>query len=257
MIDKIYNEDCLEGMKKIPSGSIDMILTDLPYGTTACAWDEVIPFEPMWEQYLRVIKENGAIVLFGSEPFSTKLRSSRLDLYRYDWVWKKSRFANQMLAHKQPLKITEDIMVFYRKQPTYNPQGLKRVNKVTRQGITVSDNNGGGLRADSYVQEYTGYPRNVLEFASASNTVHSTQKPTALLSYLIKTYTNPGETILDSCTGGGGSSIIAALHTKRHFIGFELDEYYYQVSQDRIRRYLESNGKKTVEECYEKDITGD
>ena len=250
MLDQIYNMDCLEGMKDIPSGSIDMILTDLPYGTTACAWDEVIPFEPMWEQYLRVSKKNGAIVLFGSEPFSTKLRASRLDLYRYDWVWKKSRFANQMLAHKQPLKITEDIMIFYREQPTYNPQGLKRVDQVTRQGVTVTDNNGGGLRADSYIQEYTGYPRNLLEFKSASNTIHSTQKPVPLLSYLIKTYTNEGETVLDSCIGGG-STVIAALNTKRHYIGYELDKFYYEAAQRRIEAYLRKRGKTSVKECYE------
>lgn len=250
MIDKVYNEDCLEGMQRIPSGSVDMILADLPYGTTACAWDEVIPFEPMWEQYLRIIKENGAIVLFGVEPFSTRLRTSMLKIYRYDWIWKKSRFANQMLAKKQPLKITENIMVFYKKQPTYNPQGIRKVHKVTKQGVTVTDNNGGGLRAESYIQEYENYPKNILEFPSASNTVHSTQKPVPLLSYLIKTYTDPGELILDNCAGGG-STIIAALHTKRHFIGFEKDPYYFEILEDRINRYLKSNGKKSVEEVYE------
>lgn len=204
MIDKIYNEDCLEGMKKIPSGSIDMILTDLPYGTTACAWDEVIPFEPMWEQYLRVIKENGAIVLFGSEPFSTKLRSSRLDLYRYDWVWNKNNGSNYPLAHKQPLKVTEDIMVFYRKQPTYNPQGLRYFGKMKDRKSSAKHFGEDSDLGTVNWQEYTGYPKNILNYVKrdTDKALHPTQKPTALLSYLIKTYTNPGETILDSCTGG-------------------------------------------------------
>lgn len=141
-------------------------------------------------------------------------------------------------------------MVFYREQPTYNPQGLKRVDQVTRQGVTVTDNNGGGLRADRYIQEFTGYPRNLLEFKSASNTIHSTQKPIPLLSYLIKTYTEPGEIVLDSCMGGG-STAIAALNTKRHYIGFELDKFYYEAAQRRIQAYLEKRGKTSVRECYE------
>lgn len=246
-LDKVYNEDCLEGMKRIPDGSIDMILCDLPYGTTACKWDSIIPFDPLWEQYLRVIREDGAIVLFGSEPFSTKLRNSNLKEYKYDWIWKKSRFANQMQAHAQPLKITENIMVFHSKR--YFPQGLKRVNKVTRQGSTITDNNGGGIRDTEYIQEYSGYPKNILEFNSVGNTIHSTQKPTSLLSYLIKTYTNEGETVLDNCMGSF-STAIACLHTKRHFIGFETEREYYKLGNERIQRYLKTNGKENIEDCF-------
>lgn len=235
-LDVIYNEDCIEGMKKIPDNSIDMILCDLPYGTTKNKWDIVIPFDLLWEQYERVIKDRGAIVLFGSEPFSTELRHSKLNLYRYDWIWNKKRFANQMLAKKQPLKIQENISVFSKKPCNYYPQGLIKCDKITKQGSRVTDNLGGGIRSTSYKQEYTNYPRNILEFGLDKEKLHPTQKPVALLEYLIKTYTNEGEIVLDNCIGSG-STAIACLNTNRHYIGYELDHDYYKVANNRILDY--------------------
>lgn len=252
MLDKIFNEDCLEGMKRIPDKSIDMILCDLPYGTTACKWDSIIPFEPLWEQYLRVIKDNGAIVLFGSEPFSTKLRASMLDLYRYDWIWNKGRGVGHLSAKKRPMMCTENIMIFYKNLPTYNPQ--MRDRKKPRR----SENNGNdevwGGNGKPFVGDILDkrYPVNLLSFSKSDmtqNNLHPTQKPTSLLSYLIRTYTNEGETVLDNCMGSGGTAI-ACLHTKRHFIGFELDKEYFNISQERISKYLKTNGKESIEDCY-------
>ena len=233
MID-LKHGDCLELMKDIPSGSVDMVLTDPPYGTTACKWDSVIPFEPMWEQLKRVIKPNGAIVLFGSEPFSSALRMSNIKQYKYDWVWEKSRFANQMLAKIQPLKIHELLHVFSSGKVQYNPQGLIEVNKVTKQGKKVTDNNGGGVRKSEYMQTHTNYPRSILRFKSESNTVHSTQKPVPLLEYLIKTYTQENEVVLDF-TMGSGSAGVACVNTNRKFIGIEMDDKYFEIAEKRIK----------------------
>lgn len=227
---QLLHGDCLELMKDIPDGSVDLILCDLPYGTTACKWDVVIPFERFWAHYTRIIKKNGAIVIFGSEPFSTELRHSNLKMFRYDWVWKKSRFANQMLAKKQPLKITENISVFGKQSPMYFPQGLIRCDKITRQGSRITDNIGGGIRKTSYKQEFTNYPRNILEFASEGKTVHPTQKPVALLEYLVKTYTNEGDLVLDNCMGSGSTGV-ACVNTGRSFIGMELDQNYFNIAK--------------------------
>jgi len=229
----LMHGDCLERMSDIESGSIDMILTDPPYGTTACKWDSVINFDLMWKQINRVIKENGAVVLFGSEPFSSLLRASNIKNYKYDWVWEKSRFANQMLAKKQPLKIHENISVFYKRQCLYNQQGLVEVNKVTKQGSRITDNIGGGSRPNSYIQTHTNYPRSILKFKSAGNTVHPTQKPVELLEYLIKTYTNEGDKVLDF-TMGSGSTGVACVNLDREFIGIEMDDKYFNISRDRI-----------------------
>lgn len=247
MLDKVFNEDCLEGMKRIPDGSIDMILCDLPYGTTACKWDTIIPFEPLWEQYLRVIKDNGAIVLFGSEPFSTKLRASMLELYRYDWIWRKPKGSGFFQCGQMPLKNHEIVSVFYKKAPTYNPQMAKGKPYKCRQGYVGEYLSGG---KSDIVTENDGYryPVSVLSFPIDTG-IHPTQKPTALLSYLIKTYTNEGETVLDNCMGSGATAI-ACLHTKRHFIGFELEREYYNIIQSRIKRYLETNGKASITDCY-------
>ena len=233
MID-LKHGDCLELMEEIPDGSVDMVLTDPPYGTTACKWDSVIPFEPMWEQLKRIIKPNGAIVLFGSEPFSTKLRVSNLKMYKYDWVWEKSRPANQMLAKIQPLKIHELLHVFSSGKVQYNPQGLIEVNKVIKQGTKVTDNNGGGVRKSEYMQTHTNYPRSILKFKSESNTVHSTQKPVPLLEYLIKTYTQENEIVLDF-TMGSGSTGVACVNTNRKFIGIEMDDKYFEIAEKRIK----------------------
>ena len=238
-VNNIYHGDCLELMQHIPDKSIDMILCDLPYGTTACKWDTIIPLDKLWEQYERVIKDNGAIVLTASQPFTTKLINSNIKNFKYTWVWEKSRFANQMLAKKQPLKIHEDICVFYKKQVNYNPQGLIEINKTTKQGKKISDNNGGGTRKTSYKQTHTNYPRTILKYKSEGKTIHPTQKPVALFEYLIKTYTNEGETVLDNCMGSG-TTAIACINTKRNYIGFELDEEYYNLANERISKTLKS-----------------
>ena len=239
-LNKIYNEDCLVGMKRIPDKSVDMILCDLPYGTTDNKWDTVIPLNWLWDEYNRVIKDNGAIVLTASQPFTTKLINSNIKNFKYTWVWEKSRFANQMLAKKQPLKIHEDICVFYKKQVNYNPQGLIEINKTTKQGKKISDNNGGGLRKTSYKQTHTNYPRTILKYKSEGKTIHPTQKPVALFEYLIKTYTNENETVLDNCMGSG-TTAIACMNTNRNYIGFELDKEYYEKSLERIKNHTSEN----------------
>ena len=242
-LNKIYNEDCLVGMERIPDGSVDMILCDLPYGTTACSWDAIIPFEPLWEQYERVIKDSGAVVLFGSEPFSSELRMSNIDLYKYDWYWKKSKAQGFLNAKRMPLKDIETISVFYKKLPTYNPQGTILVNKEIinpkgkrEKGRHVSGQNGGVFAEKKYTRTHTNYPRQVLNFGIEGKPLHPTQKPVSLFEYLIKTYTNENETVLDNCMGSG-TTAIACINTERNFIGFELDGTYYKKSLERIENH--------------------
>lgn len=312
--------DCLEVMKDIPDKSIDMILCDLPYGTTACKWDIVIPFDKLWEQYERVIKVNGAIVLFGSQPFSSKLVSSNIENFSHQWIWKKNKSSNFQLSKKMPLKITEDILVFYfnydkydfrRKYfeqvlkfigkkkteilketnqgldhcfrinslqfdiPTeenynlliakykidkmknfityselskykriYNPQGIKKPEKRI---IESNIGKAGKLNQCSslnkrfyYEREYINYPLNILEFDKEVKTVHATQKPVALLEYLIKTYTNENDIVLDNCMGSGSTGI-ACVNTNRNFIGIELDEKYFNIAKERIEKYMKGD----------------
>ena len=239
----IYNCDCLERMKEIESGSVDMVLTDPPYGTTACKWDSVIPFAPMWEQLKRVIKPNGAIVLFGSEPFSSALRMSNIKNYKYDWVWEKSRPMGFLEAKNKPMKKHELISMFSmgasangcKNRITYNPQGLKEINKKMKNS-TDTDNLGkrkSRPKGGEFIQTHTNYPNTILKFKSATKTVHPTQKPAALLEYLIRTYTNEGETVLDFAMGSGTTGV-ACKNLNRDFIGVELDEAYFKVAQDRI-----------------------
>ena len=235
-LNTIYNEDCLIGMKDIPDKSIDMILCDLPYGTTACKWDTIIPFEPLWEQYERVIKDNGAIVLTASQPFTTKLIDSNIDLFRNCWVWNKKISGNPLLAKHQPLKVHEDICVFSKKRHNYYPQ--MRKGKMRKKGGGRSKLFDMEMSA-KYSDEY--YPISIIEFSNAKRGVHPTQKPVALFEYLIKTYTNEGETVLDNCMGSG-TTAIAAINTGRNYIGFELDEGYYKASLDRIEKH-----KKTID----------
>ena len=232
-LNTIYNEDCLEGMKKIEDKSVDMILCDLPYGTTACKWDTIIPFEPLWEQYERVIKDNGAIVLTASQPFTTKLIDSNIDLFRNCWVWNKKISGNPLLAKHQPLKVHEDICVFSKKRHNYYPQ--MRKGKMRKKGGGRSKLFDMEMSA-KYSDEY--YPISIIEFSNAKRGVHPTQKPVALFEYLIKTYTNEGETVLDNCMGSG-TTAIACLNTNRNYIGFELDEEYYNASLDRIGKHKE------------------
>lgn len=235
---KLLHGDCLELMKQIEDKSIDMILCDLPYGTTACKWDSIIPFDKLWEQYERITKDNGAIVLFGSEPFSSQLRMSNLKMYRYDWIWQKTVASNFALSKKQPQKKHENIMVFYKKQPTYNPQMEKgkvyidKRSNGTRNVVVGAESN---FKRQPIKNEGTRYPSSIQKFSNGNNkNVHPTQKPVALLEYLIKTYTNKGETVLDNCMGSGSTGV-ACVNTNRNFIGIELDENYFNIAKERIK----------------------
>lgn len=233
---KLIQGDCLEVMKDIPDGSVDMILCDLPYGTTSCKWDSIIPFEPLWEQYNRIIKDNGAIVLFGREPFSTLLRYSNLKMYKYDWVWEKTRPQRFVLAKKMPLSSYETLSVFYKKLPRYNPQmreGKPYTKKYKNSTMGVF---GGEDKRKGTIAINTGvrYPIDIIEFSNGNHkSYHPTQKPVALLEYLIKTYTNEGELVLDNCMGSGSTGV-ACKNTNRDFIGIELDEKYFNIAKSRI-----------------------
>ena len=230
---KIYNTDCIVGMKYIKAGSIDMILCDLPYGVTDCKWDSIIPLPALWSEYTRVIKPNGAIVLTACQPFTTKLISSNPKMFRYCWYWIKNQVTGFPFAKVQPLRCVEDVCVFYKQKPTYNPQGLIKLDKPLRSrnknGVTVYRS---GL-AHEYETHYTNYPRQTLNFKCQREGLHPTQKPVALFEYLILTYTNPGELVLDCCMGSG-TTAIAAINTGRDFIGFELDDDYFTIAQNRI-----------------------
>ena len=236
-INKIYNEDCLNALAKIPDNSIDCIITDPPYGTTACKWDIVIPFDLMWEQLKRIIKPNGAIVLFGSEPFSSMLRVSNLKMYKYDWVWEKEQGVNPLLSKKQPLNNIEYIHAFYSKQACYYPQFSKgNPYSITRdKKERVCEVNGHNFKQTTTKNNGTRYPKRVLKFNRQTG-LHPTQKPVALLEYLIKTYTNEGETVLDF-TMGSGSTMIACLNTNRKGIGIELDKHYFDIAKKRINEH--------------------
>lgn len=230
---ELWQGDCLELMKNIPDKSVDMILCDLPYGTTQCKWDTIIPFEDLWKQYNRVIKTDGAIVLFGSEPFSSSLRMSNIKKYKYDWVWDKKQAGNVLNAKRQPLKTFENIIVFNTK--SYYPQ--MRTGKLRKKGGLNKQPEITGkvdLNYTTYNDQY--YPIAILEFSNANkrNRLHPTQKPVELLEYLIKTYTQEGEVILDN-TMGSGSTGVAALKLHRKFIGIELDTQYFEIAKKRIQ----------------------
>ena len=238
-LNKIYCMDCLEGMEKIDDKSIDMILCDLPYGTTACKWDTVIPFEPLWEQYERIIRDNGAIVLFGSEPFSSNLRMSNIKLYKYDWIWNKKKGGNPLLSKIQPIKIFENISVFGKGKINYYPIMVDRDKPKSRgkNKGAISETTNNCFSEDKVYTQY--YPKAIIEFSNANqrNKLHPTQKPVALFEYLIKTYTNEGETVLDNCMGSG-TTAIACINIGRNYIGFELDKHYCEISNARIRKAL-------------------
>ena len=244
---KLMQGDCLERMKEIPDGSVDMILTDPPYGTTACKWDSIIPLEPMWEQLKRVIKSNGAIVMTASQPFTTTLISSNMKMFKYCWVWKKSKPNGWQHSKNRPMTAVEDVCVFSlapmghesqlgSKRMSYNPQGIKPSGK--KKITTVAHGRTMGARPNQVGIEYesfTGFPHNVLEYQNITGkkATHPTQKPVALMEYLIKTYTNEGETVLDF-TMGSGSTGVACKNLNRDFIGIELDETYFNIAHERI-----------------------
>ena len=239
-LDKVICGDCLEVMADIPDKSIDMILCDPPYGTTACKWDSVIPFEPMWEQLNRLIKPNGAIALFGSQPFTSALIMSNVKMFKYCWVWESNRAANFAQAPYMPLKNTEDIAVFSHatiaqnstNRMGYNPQETFTVDKVCA-GKKANAHRPGRAGQKPYQQTISGYPSQVIHFSKDSKPIHPTQKPVALMEYLVKTYTNEGETVLDFCIGSG-TTAVACVKTGRHFIGIEKDEDYCEIARKRI-----------------------
>jgi len=232
--------DCLDLMAEIPDGSVDMVMCDPPYGTTACKWDSVIPFEPMWAQLKRLVKPNGAIVLTAQTPFDKMLGASNIAELRYEWIWQKESGSGHLNAKKAPMKNHENVLVFYATPPTYNPQmrlGFKPYTQA--QGKTKSQNYGHQTGALT-VSNGERYPLSVLEFARDKGKVHPTQKPVALMEYLIRTYTNPGEVVLDF-TMGSGTTGVAAMNTGRRFVGIEMDDAYFDIACDRIEAALAAN----------------
>lgn len=248
---EFYHGDCLVEMEKIADGSVDMILADLPYGTTACKWDVVIPFEPLWKHYWRVLKPNGAVVLFGSEPFSSHLRMSQIKNYKYDWVWEKTRPGDIFNAKNKPLKSHELICIFSNgttancsaKKMPYFPQGVG-LGGVKTNNPGESEYAFKGKRPSlkkNHITCGSNYPRSIVRFSNGNNgSLHPTQKPVALLEYLIKTYTNEGETVLDNCMGSGSTGV-ACVNTGRDFIGIERDGAYFDIACKRI-----TNGKAAL-----------
>ena len=234
---KLLQGDCLELMKDIPDKSIDMILCDLPYGTTACKWDSVMPLENLWEQYKRIIKDSGVIALFGQCPFDKILGCSNLQMLKYEWIVEKTKATGHLNAKKAPMKAHEKVLIFYKKKPVYHPQmitGQKPVHSYTKHttdgecyGKTKIGISGGG--------NTTRYPRDVLKFKwdTQKFSLHPTQKPVALLEYLIKTYTNENDVVLDNCMGSGSTGV-ACINTNRNFIGIELDKGYFDIAKERI-----------------------
>jgi len=251
-INRIYNEDCIgeKGMCLIDDKSIDMILCDLPYGMTACKWDVIIPFEPLWEQYKRIIKDNGAIVLTASQPFTSKLVMSNIDMFKYEWVWDKGAPSGHLLAKRMPLRRHENIAVFYKKQPIYNRQFTKkplyqqRPNKYKKAEIrnTLTNKSVYGKIKHLYSTDNDDTvinPQSILKFdnpkgLAQKKRIHPTQKPVALFEYLIKTYTNENELVLDNCMGSG-TTAEACIKNNRKFIGFETEKKYYDIANIRIK----------------------
>lgn len=244
---KLYKGDCLEIMKNIPSKSVDMILCDLPYGTTACKWDTIIPFDKLWVEYKRLIKGAGVIVLTASQPFTSRLIVSNLEDFKYSWIWEKSRPSGFAHAKNMPLKNYEDVVVFssgkighasqVKNRIPYNPQGLVYSPRTTKNTkIRSNQESSFGNRPshqDSYLQEWTNYPTQILKFNSVTGALHPTQKPVELMEYLIKTYTSDDMTVLDNCMGSGTTGV-ACKNLNRNFIGIELDEDYFNIAKQRI-----------------------
>jgi len=252
-VNEIIQGDCLEVMADIPDGSIDMVMTDPPYGTTACKWDAIIPLEPMWEHLKRIIRPNGAIVMTASQPFTTTLIASNMKMFKYCWVWEKTRGTGHVHAKNKPMKRHEDVCVFSsgttvhasqsKIRMTYNPQGLVRketptIRKCGGESDTVMSSR---LSHKDVIQEFTGYPSTIVKVASEGKNVHPTQKPVALMEYLIKTYTNEGETVLDF-TCGSGTTCVACVNLNRNYMGIEQDEKYVEIARKRVQEAKDSMG---------------
>ena len=231
---ELLQGDCLELMKDIPDGSIDLILCDLPYGTTACKWDSVIPFEPLWEHYRRIAKQNAAIVLTASEPFSSALVMSNAKMFKYQWVWDKKIPSGMSYARFQPMRQHENVIVFCSGKTPYNPQMTKRNRPIKGGGMTKGETtNNQNLVALKKTYDLKN-PTTILTFDKVRRgSIHPTQKPVPLMEYLIRTYTNEGETVLDNCMGSGTTGV-ACINTNRNFIGMELDENYFKIASKRI-----------------------
>ena len=239
-VNQIICGDCLEVMPLLPDKSIDMILCDLPYGTTACKWDTVIPFEPLWEQYERIIKDNGAIVLFGSQPFTSNLIMSNPKLFKYEWIWDKKIPSGMSYARFQPMRQHENILVFCKGKTIYNKQMIKRDKPIKEGGKKKSESapiaNFNNMGGKIYEEKN---PTTILTYQKVrQGSIHPTQKPVALCEYLIKTYTNEGEIVLDNCIGSG-TTAIAALNTGRFFIGIEKEEKYVEIARKRIAEHTQ------------------
>lgn len=248
----LYYGDCLEKMNYIPDKSIDLILCDLPYDTSACKWDSVIPFDKLWSQYKRIITDSGVIALFGSEPFSSICRTSNLEMYKYDWKWEKPNGANFLNFKYQPAKVHEDIMIFAKMASSYSKNGnmnyfpIMEIGKTYKQGSEKQRLPKGNATVRSPIIQVvtenhgTRYPRSIVRFPLDKEKLHPTQKPVALLEYLIKTYTKENNTVLDNCMGSGSTGI-ACLNTNRNFIGIELSEEYHNLATARILDYILEN----------------
>jgi site-specific DNA-methyltransferase (adenine-specific) len=241
MINKVIQGDCLEVMKDIPDKSVDMVLCDLPYQITSCKWDTLIPFEPLWEQYKRIIKDNGAIVLTASQPFTSALIMSNIKMFKYEWIWEKSKATGYFDVQYRPMKQHENILIFGKggvsncsnPRMNYNPQGvsfLTKPKKRTGKGIDATSRSGVVAKGE---QTRTGFPLSIIGFDSEKVTIHPTQKPVALFEYLIKTYTNEGDLVLDSCMGSGTTGV-ACKNLNRNFIGIEKDPGYFKIAEKRI-----------------------
>lgn len=238
-INRIFNEDCIAGMSRLPDHSVDMILTDLPYGITGCRWDSLLPFDLLWKQYLRVIKENGAVVLTASQPFTTKLISSQPKLFRYCWYWYKNMTTGFTFSKYQPLRCIEEVCVFYKRAPVYHPQGIIVLDKpIKRKGKHMPKSGDCVYKMDKSLANDTEtcivhYPKQLLEI-KCERGLHPTQKPVALFEYLIKTYTNPGDLVMDSCCGSG-TTAAACRKSERNYACWEIDKQYYQTAVNRLQ----------------------
>jgi site-specific DNA-methyltransferase (adenine-specific) len=242
MVNTVNNGDCLELMKLIPDGSVDMILCDLPYGTTACKWDAILPFDKIWNEYKRIIKPNGAIILMCGEPFTSQLINSNLPMFKYKWIWDKKFAGNFVTANKRPLNTFEEIVIFYNNQPTYNPQKTKRDKPITSGKRCHPRNRTGTEENVTYEAEKKTYddkhPTTIISIPRqiGKGTSHPTEKPIELMEYLVKTYTNEGETVLDNCAGSG-TTAIACLNTNRNYILMENEQKYFEMIENRIAKW--------------------
>jgi len=249
---QLHHGDCLEIMPTLEAGSFDAIIADLPYGTTACKWDTVIPFAPLWREYKRLIKPRGAIVLFGSQPFTSLLVTSNLEWFRYDWYWQKDKGSNFLFGNKQPMKVIETISVFYEEQPTYNPQKTINPNGPSKRHLSFNTSNGNSDRAKDIMPNMPAMPiagksyeadkllpKQLIYFAREQrDKQHPTQKPVALLEYLVRTYTNPGDVVLDN-TMGSGTTMVACIQTGRRGVGIEKEAKYFEIARDRIEATIQ------------------